>query len=174
MEHIDISSKLKELLTRHSMNLKEFSEFVGVSRTSLIGYINGNVSPTIEPLVKICNRCNVSLDWLCSTETDYKMNTIAEIISYFLNLNDIDQFSYELSQSENKVTFEIMSSGNSVSCEIYNFIVELLDIKERIKAIPDEKIAKDYFDMWLEKKLAYYATMPVHTKNEDEIGRAHV
>ena len=166
MEHIDISTKLKELLSRYSMNLKEFSEFVGVSRTSLTGYINGKVSPTIEPLVKICKRCDVSLDWLCSTEKNNKIHTVSDIILYFLNLQEIDQFSYKLTKNDNSVLFEITSLGSTTSNEVCKFIMEYLDTKEKLDSLQDKELAKNYYDMWLEKKLTYYSTLPVYTKSE--------
>lgn len=55
------------MLLREEMNYsqKEFSEFLAMPPASISAYENGRNSPTLEVLVKIAQKCNVSIDWLC-------------------------------------------------------------------------------------------------------------
>lgn len=174
MEKIDISKRLKELINLYDMNVKEFSEYVGITRTSLTGYLNQKVTPTIDPLVQICNKCGVSLDWLCSREDSRHFLSMADIIKALKELHNVDDFAYSLSTEKNKKGTKDIYKCNIVingewdtiddtNCQGYlcKFLFDWKSTVEQLKNLPDEEIKKNYYQMWWDKQLAYYSTIPV-------------
>ena len=177
--HIDISKKLKELITINNMNVKEFAEYTGVSRTSLNGYLNNKVMPTIEPLVQICTKCNVSLDWLCSLNSTRHFLTMADIINAFAEINNLDELTANIStiKDNNSLSSTITVDGNTfhpsklnhhVTCNDYlcNFLYDWEKTIEQLSKLDDEEIKSNYYQMWWDKQISYYSTIPLKTKHE--------
>lgn len=189
MEHIDISRKLKELISLHNMNIKEFAEFVGISRTSLTGYLNQKVTPTIDPLVQICQKCNVSLDWLCSQSNQKHFFTVADIIINFKELQNIHSLEFDIKSTketdahnlleQDKYLCSISFEGhfdnalpygqeNNCAAHLCKFIYDWKCTTEQLKNLPDKEIKENYYKMWLEKQLEHYSTIPVKTQKEKD------
>lgn len=175
---IDISKKLKELIALNNMNVKEFAEYTGVSRTSLTGYLNNKVTPTIEPLVQICIKCNVSLDWLCSLESQRHFLTMADIIKAFAEINNLDGLTPNISTKKDNYSISCTVSFNGkifhpneiahYTCEdcLCTFLYDWKSTIEQLSKLDDVEIKKNYYQMWWDKQLSYYSTIPVKTKQE--------
>jgi len=56
--------RLNQLLTNSGKTIVAFAEFLGTSRQSLGYYLNGERIPDAVMVKQICERCNVSADWL--------------------------------------------------------------------------------------------------------------
>lgn len=169
------SERIRILRSKMNMNQFEFANYIGIKQPSLSAYERGISSPTMDGLTAIAEKCNVSLDWLCGISPRPLYETVADIISSILGIAETVDGDCSVKVCDNTISFDFSEpSGNdtksSVSAEITSFFKEYAEMKERLSSLPDKEFsdfAKDYYDMWLEKKLAYYATMPVHTKNED-------
>lgn len=61
-----IEDNLRILLSKNGMSLKDFSEHVGITYAAFRAIYNGESKPSLESLIKIANKCDVSLDWLCT------------------------------------------------------------------------------------------------------------
>lgn len=60
--------RLNELLG--DMSTTEFAEKVGLSRQTMGFYLNGDRIPDAETLLRICEKCNISSDWLLGITND--------------------------------------------------------------------------------------------------------
>lgn len=60
--------RLNELMGE--MSTTEFAEKVGLSRQTMGFYLNGDRIPDAETLVRICEKCNISSDWLLGLSGD--------------------------------------------------------------------------------------------------------
>lgn len=47
---------------------KEFSELIRTPQPTLSAYESGRNKPTIDVVINIANKCNVSIDWLCGND----------------------------------------------------------------------------------------------------------
>lgn len=57
--------RLKEVRESMGLNRRKFAKFVGFSNySSIYCYEAGDIYPDIFNLRKICEKCNVSADWL--------------------------------------------------------------------------------------------------------------
>ena len=62
--------RLRELrLETLNMNQREFAKLLGISQPSLSAYESGRNKPTIDSVINISDKCNVSTDWLCGRDT---------------------------------------------------------------------------------------------------------
>lgn len=61
--------RLRELrLETLNMNQREFAKLLGISQPSLSAYESGRNKPTIDSVINISDKCNVSIDWLCGRD----------------------------------------------------------------------------------------------------------
>ena len=62
--------RLRELrLETLNMNQREFAKLLGIPQPSLSAYESGRNKPTIDSVINISDKCNVSMDWLCGRDT---------------------------------------------------------------------------------------------------------
>lgn len=173
MQHIDISEKLKILMTKHNMSLSEFAKFTEISRTSLSGYINNKVTPTIDPMVQICKKCDVSMDWLCSNPNTHKFTTGTDIIDLFLELSETHDFNFEITSKADPddscrsiYSFSMENCSRSSNddsakffdvADLVDFFKEYSELKKKLEHLNDDEIKMNYFEMWLDKKREHYS-----------------
>lgn len=60
-----LGDKLQYLRKTLTFSQKDFAEFLGIPQPSLSAYENNRNSPTVDVLINIAKKCNISLDWLC-------------------------------------------------------------------------------------------------------------
>lgn len=79
-----LAQRLKMLRNRMKMTQKEFSEKVGFTQATLSAYENSQKKPSLDIIMDIAEKCNVSIDWLCGLSEKMKNNdepeTYADII----------------------------------------------------------------------------------------------
>lgn len=87
-----LGKRIKSLRKGQEITQDQLAEFLNVSRQSVWGYENNSVEPSLDVLVKIADRFNVSLDYLlCRTDKKYNSNLTTannnkEIVSQIHNL----------------------------------------------------------------------------------------
>ena len=61
--------RLRELrLETLNMNQREFAKLLGIPQPTLSAYESGRIKPTIDAVINISDKCNVSIDWLCGRD----------------------------------------------------------------------------------------------------------
>lgn len=61
-----IEGNLRNLILEKNMNLNDFSKYIGITYSALKAIYYGESKPSLESLIKIANKCDVSIDWLCT------------------------------------------------------------------------------------------------------------
>lgn len=80
-----LGERIKLLRKEQSMTQDQLAEYINVSRSSVNGYENDNVEPSLSVLIKIADRFNVSLDYLLErTEEKYNINLLDADTKEFL------------------------------------------------------------------------------------------
>jgi len=70
-----LGKRIKSLRKGQELTQDQLAEFLNVSRQSVWGYENNDIEPSLDVLIKIADRFNVSLDYLlCRTEEKYNSN----------------------------------------------------------------------------------------------------
>lgn len=72
----DIKQRLMELREIHGLSKAEFAQKLGINKSAITRWENGDVKPTLDVLINISKTFNVSLDWLAGFDTDYEYDSI--------------------------------------------------------------------------------------------------
>lgn len=72
----DIKQRLVELREKHDLTKADFAHRLGINKSAITRWENGDVKPTLDILMKISQMFDVSLDWLAGFEDDYEYDTI--------------------------------------------------------------------------------------------------
>lgn len=68
MSEIKFGERIREVRKNTGCNQKEFCAALGIPQSTLSAYETNRMQPTISTLMKIAEKFNVSLDWLCGIE----------------------------------------------------------------------------------------------------------
>ena len=74
---------------------KEFSELLNIPQPTLSAYESGRNKPTIDVVISIAEKCNVSIDWLCGRDATTRLNSMGDLQSIFYDLYDSKEFSFK-------------------------------------------------------------------------------
>ena len=83
----DIRHRVYELRTERGMTQSAFASFLGVSRQSVGFYESGERLPDASTLRTICEKCNVSADWLLGLPGEQTNNKAEKIIGRAVGLS---------------------------------------------------------------------------------------
>ena len=153
MENVQLGNRIQILRKQMGYSQKSFAEFLNIPQPSISAYENGHNSPTIDVLINISRKCNVSIDWLAGLSDSKSKITnigmIADCIYSFLELNEVD-----VEIKSNSIIFH-----DNISIEILNKINEhSLDIKSNL-------ISKDAYEFLKYKTKEYYSSYLLTYKN---------
>ena len=65
--------RIKEILSQKGMTLKELSQLSGITQSNLSNYLNGNISPTLDTLIKIANHLEIEVRELFGEKDDVEL-----------------------------------------------------------------------------------------------------
>jgi len=159
---MDIASKLKELRYILGMNQLEFTEFLDIKQSTLSAYERDISNPSLDVLLKISQRCNVSLDWLCGSESKNKFITGADIIEAVLEMQNIFNANILFEQmdgvnnGQGEGTDPALEDNIFSFKELNSFLEEYRQMSEKMQQSQYEDIREEYVSMWLEKKIRHY------------------
>lgn len=87
-----LPSRIKEIRTNMGLTQKEFAVFINVSTVSVSSYETEAKSPSLDMLINIASKCNVSLDWLCGLSSIKsnlgKITTYPDLFRLFITILD--------------------------------------------------------------------------------------
>ena len=85
---------------RGKMSNTEFADFLGMSRQTIVFYLNGDRIPDILVLAQIAKKCNVSADWLIGLSPERAINgDLAQACRYIGLPADSTKKLHELSMA---------------------------------------------------------------------------
>lgn len=178
------SEKIKYLRTRLNLNQFEFAALIGIKQPSLSTYERGISSPTLDVAIAIAEKCNVSLDWLCGIESTPCFYTVADIILKLKAIGALYNITYTVESKMDETAeylyecdIHLKSGHNTPDDDCLKYILEFIhnwkNTNEQLKNLPDEDIKQNYIQMWWEKQIAHYSTIPVKTRREANEEHSH-
>lgn len=153
-EYLIFATRLKQLREDIGLTQKEFSEMVGFTQATLSAYENNPKNPSLNILINIATKCNVSLDWLCGI-SDKKSNsdeiqTYSDIIRHILKISDVIT-TYIINEELNPILY---ASGIGFEDSTMS---EFLKEWNKMKDLYEQKIIdNDVYGLWIEKTLSKY------------------
>lgn len=152
------SNRLKELRKNLEKTQKEFAEYVGSTPASISAYENGLKNPSLDIIIKIAQKCNISLDWLCGLKiespTEYKINKYSDIVKFFIALENIN-LKYCLANSNNPTTlsttdFDSIVFKDKIVCSFFE------ELHKMAYLYNNKMIDNELFSLWVEKSIQKY------------------
>lgn len=182
---LSISKRLKILRNNLGMNQFEFAQFLNLKQSTLSAYERDISNPSLDVLLMISEKCNVSMDWLCSRESSRHYVTMADIIQELSQIRKIDGLELNIKPTKHlsagpegtyKYSCELFftsyfneyvsAEDNHCASHLCKFIFDWKTTMEQLALLTDDEIVKNYKQMWWEKQIAHYSTIPVKTKDE--------
>ena len=105
---------LKLLREERGVTQREFSQKLGISKTTLCYYEQGKVSPSIEMLIKLANYFNCSIDYLVGHQT----KNILYLDSYTSTQRRIVEAVKDLSEDESYQLLGYIARMKDVPLEV--------------------------------------------------------
>lgn len=121
---------------------------VKVSKATISNYEKGKVSPPIELLIKLAERYDVSIDWLCGLSNE----EIPRLMSYgdaFFRLVEIDKV---IGFSVEDVTFFSNLRGTAVLFDA-TLTKALEEYQEMVNLRDNNTISEHLFNLWISDKV---------------------
>ena len=72
---------------------KDFAAELGIPQPTLSAYESGKIKPTVDVLINISNKCNVSMDWLCGRNQDVHLKSMGIFLSCLLEMYETKEIS---------------------------------------------------------------------------------
>ena len=118
-----VGDRIRTLRKANDMTQKEFSECIGVSRSTLAGYETGKIEPSLNVITKMANNFDLSPAY-------FLRNNIVALPNNNTTDDIIDELDKILTTIEHKdVIFNnrIISNGSSLSRLIYHEVKKTRD-----------------------------------------------
>ena len=184
MQESGFGEKLQILRRQRKLTQKEFAEHLGIPQPSLSAYENRKNSPTMDVLMSIATKCNISLDWLCGlTSTPHSLSRGGDIADFFFKLMELNEIRGEIEINDklpNDLETETEKHYASIkffgSDRRYSYNGEVCDILKKVKELVTDletfAISKELYDMAKEKEIDYrelpltQKEFPVYSREE--------
>ena len=148
INNVTIGNRIKELRTSKNLTQEDIAKMVKVSKATISNYEKGKVSPPIELLIKLAERYDVSIDWLCGLSNE----EIPRLMSYgdaFFRLVEIDKV---IGFSVEDVTFFSNLRGTAVLFEA-TLTKALEEYQEMVNLRDNNTISEHLFNLWISDKV---------------------
>lgn len=182
MQVSSFGEKLQILRRQKGFTQKEFAEYLGIPQPSVSAYEKEKNSPTMEVLVSIAEKCNVSLDWLCSlSSTPQKLSVLGDINNFFFQLMELNEvrgeieindcFPGDIETETNKYYARITFYGND---HRYPYNLDVCNMLNKVKELTMDletfALSQEMYSMAKEKRIEYY-DLPLTQKVFPEYSR---
>lgn len=94
------------------MNQSEFARFIGISRQSIGFYESGSRLPDASTIRLICDKCNVSADWLLGVDIAVEINRKNDTGTQSFDSKGYDDGCYAVCPSCNSSNIGLKFIGN--------------------------------------------------------------
>ena len=84
--------RLRQLRNSKNMTQKDFAQEMNIPQPTLSSYEVGKIKPTIDAVINIADRCNVSIDWLCGRDSIIKLHDLGDVMACFSDLFATNEF----------------------------------------------------------------------------------
>ena len=78
---------------RGNKSQKEFAVELGIPQPTLSSYESGKIKPTVDAIINIADKCGISMDWLCGRDETFRLGSLGDVLSFFLEIFETEEFS---------------------------------------------------------------------------------
>lgn len=171
------ATRLKEVRLQTGKTQKEFADMVQSTAATISAYENATKNPSLEIVMNIAEKCNVSIDWLSglSVQKELKptIQNYRDIALRILELCSINMFPVEFELKTYAVDDDtglfdhrpLKEWALSLPCED-KFLDFIGTYKELNGLYKHGRIKQDVIDTWLVGALEELKAIPIKTLNK--------
>lgn len=162
-----ISSRIKELRTGLNLTQSQFADSLNISTVSISSYETGAKTPSLDMIINIARKYNISLDWLCGLSDikslSHNIDTYSDLFKIFLKFHQtrykdddsslIDGFSHS--------SKTVILRFSDPSDRIQTFVEEW---SKMVHLYIEKTIDHELYTLWLDKKLNDVYDIPLDTR----------
>lgn len=154
MANRDIFSKrLKETREKTKMTQKDFAELVGSTSATISAYENATKNPSLDLVITIAEKCEVSIDWLCGFTDEIKIKpkveTYSDVVRLLLSLAANEDFEMKLGIDDGLGSKEY----NGITIDDPTIKKFLEDWDKMKNLLENGSIDKELYNLWVEKTI---------------------
>lgn len=176
-----LSNRLRELRHKLGMTQNQFCEKIGFTQATLSAYETMSKSPSLDILLEIAKKCNVSIDWLLglTDSVNDEMKSISDVIQILIKLSkefdiDIIDAEVEVEEIDNVAGYpDIFKKDVSViyfpDNLIQSFLVEWKKMKMLYENNELDSIDDDVYNLWIEKCISKYKKESLFKLNDSDL-----
>lgn len=182
MNNNTLGDKLQYLRKDMSLSQKDFADFLGIPQPSLSAYENNRNSPTVDVLINIAKKCNISLDWLCcissAKHTLSSLSDLADVLYALMETEDIkldieihDHLPNDEETDDNKWYTSITVYGNDPENKLNADLCKIIaNVENDYMDLESYAVSKEMYETSKEKTIDYY-TLPLKKKTIPKLSR---
>lgn len=155
-----LSERLKEVRESMNMNQTDFAKLIGVTQQSLSSYEKCVSKPTLDMAIKISEKCDISLSWLCGLSDRVSNNkvfkTYTDIIDIFfdiMNVAHLNVYSTKVNTKDCDMQ-DVTMWGISFTDKYLNEFIE--DWQKMRTLYINQTIDEEVYSLWREKTIKKY------------------
>lgn len=162
-----LARRLRELRETLELSQSDFSESIELKQQTYAAYEKGINKPPIDVLIKIAEKYNVSLDWLCGLSNlstkKIRLDTYADVLHLIFELGFLDGTELDSNFYKDKNEDERYFSPDPQYSEFMMLYFNDTKINDALKKwkkmfdlLKDGTIDEGLYRLWIEKTLPDY------------------
>ena len=173
-------SRLRSLRTNFlHMNQKEFAAFLEIPQPTVSAYESGKIKPTVDALINVSEKCDISTDWLCGRTRERHLNSLGDVMAVLFEIYEMKDFSpttefqdtmnlEETNETDDnkrnwvqiRFYYNNQNPNNKYNDEICNMIKTVSEMYSRLSHYD---YPLDYYEAEKKKLIESYAQFPITT-----------
>ena len=125
-----MNERIKELRERLGMSQTEFAESLNLKRNSISLIEVGKRNPSDRTILDICNKFDVSENWLRSGTGEVFLETPSSTMEQLRREFDLDEFSFNL-------VYEYLKLGGEQRKAVRDFFYRVIEAEENVDYISE-------------------------------------
>lgn len=125
-----MNERIKELRERLGMSQTEFAESLNLKRNSISLIEVGKRNPSDRTILDICNKFDVSEDWLRNGTGEVFLETPSSTMEQLRREFDLDEFSFNL-------VYEYLKLGGEQRKAVRDFFYRVIEAEENVDYISE-------------------------------------
>ena len=158
-----ISSRIKELRTSLKLTQNQFAKTLNISTVSISSYETGSKTPSLDMIITIAKKYNVSLDWLCGlsdkSPSTSVVSTYSDIIKVLTAIADNSTLNIELAFDTPEYYDGLYDNApllGAIRFDDSKITAFFHEWKDMLRLLKNGTIKKSLYKLWLEDQLEKY------------------
>lgn len=159
------STRLKEIRMQTGKTQREFAEMVQSTAATISAYENATKNPSLEIVMNIAEKCNISIDWLCGLSENKKNNnevvTFADMLLLVIKLSKLfmpfEEWTPSLETNDSYddndeyIQFATLKTSNRDVVAFFKDWIQMYDLFQ------SGTIDEHLYNLWISDRLKQYA-----------------